>query len=289
LPDSSLRLPINGIDFSALGRPHRLQARLIFPGDEDSSNNVLDTIITPQMDAGNSSLNTNQLCRGDTVLLSNQNSLGRPLWEYSSNGTNWDSLAAATQALQQVNQTTFYRFSVCGQLFSPTFEVEVPQPKVEPGILQFCEAGLKELSAITDSQTQSVNWYANAEDSLPLHQGLSFSTEISSNAIFYLEAVIDSCISSERVPLEVELGHCQLQIPNVFSPNGDGINDSFYYRQLGNQDLSTQIFNRWGEQVAGWQGNLRWDGGDLSEGVYFYVIKDRKSGQRYQGTVTLVR
>ncbi|WP_161622665.1 T9SS type B sorting domain-containing protein [Cesiribacter andamanensis] len=64
-----------------------------------------------------------------------------------------------------------------------------------------------------------------------------------------------------------------LFIPNIITPNGDGSNEVFYIR---NKPARTQltITNRWGKVVyesADYQNN--WDGGDLSEGIYFYSIK----------------
>ncbi len=66
-------------------------------------------------------------------------------------------------------------------------------------------------------------------------------------------------------------------IPNGFSPNGDGINDEIIVRcrhQYPNAEL--EIFSRWGTRVyigapSGWQGQF--DGNDLPDGTYFYVLK----------------
>jgi gliding motility-associated-like protein len=68
-------------------------------------------------------------------------------------------------------------------------------------------------------------------------------------------------------------------IPNVFTPNGDGINDVFSIKTKGLATFNAQIFSRWGELVYEWhtiEGG--WDGysasGILSSsGTYYYVIK----------------
>ena len=67
-------------------------------------------------------------------------------------------------------------------------------------------------------------------------------------------------------------------IPNVFSPNGDGINDYFYvnttYPAECIDDFFINIYNRWGEQVFESKNlNFKWFGDGLPTGVYFYVIK----------------
>ncbi len=85
-----------------------------------------------------------------------------------------------------------------------------------------------------------------------------------------------------------------VQIPNVFSPNGDGKNDSFVIPGL---ELFAEnelvILNRWGSHIYEKTGYLnQWTGEGLNEGTYFYVLKVKgNSGkwQVYKGYVTLLR
>lgn len=85
------------------------------------------------------------------------------------------------------------------------------------------------------------------------------------------------------------------KIPNVFTPNGDGVNDLFDFR-LGNrleQCSEIRIFNRWGALVFESRENSHiWDGrtftGDeCSEGVYFFTLS--VNGTSYKGNVSLIR
>lgn len=89
-----------------------------------------------------------------------------------------------------------------------------------------------------------------------------------------------------------------LEMPNVFTPNGDGINDLFIpikTQQINN--LTFSIYNRWGNQIAEIKPNMiSWDGknGEESspEGVYFWLaFYSDKSGMQYsqKGFVQLVR
>ncbi|MCS7074439.1 MAG: PKD domain-containing protein, partial [Bacteroidia bacterium] len=83
-----------------------------------------------------------------------------------------------------------------------------------------------------------------------------------------------------------------LNIPNVFTPNGDGVNDVFRVEYFGTKSYSVQIFDRWGNQLFETNNTtLFWDGkynrSDVPEGVYYYVVK---IGEKiYQGNVTVVR
>lgn len=66
-------------------------------------------------------------------------------------------------------------------------------------------------------------------------------------------------------------------IPNTFTPNGDGLNDTFGIAGEALNEFRMQIFNRWGQLVfESGNPNERWDGtfrGDkVSEGVYVYKV-----------------
>ena len=85
---------------------------------------------------------------------------------------------------------------------------------------------------------------------------------------------------------------------NIFSPNGDGINDVFSFGEYAMDKMNVEIYNRWGERVYSWDGeNKSWDGNGvdgqpLSEGVYFYVLQATgQDGYYYEkkGSITLVR
>ena len=84
-------------------------------------------------------------------------------------------------------------------------------------------------------------------------------------------------------------------IPNVFTPNGDGLNDELQFFNIDQTaEYSVQIFNRWGAKVyEGVDALAHWDGGDKSEGTYFYVLKYRitcnDEEREVKGTVTLMR
>ena len=82
----------------------------------------------------------------------------------------------------------------------------------------------------------------------------------------------------------------EIIIPNVFSPNGDGINDFFVVENLQFYGNTVQILNRWG-QVVYETNNYRnnWRGTDLPDGTYFYVITLTESGENFAGHVTLLR
>lgn len=85
-----------------------------------------------------------------------------------------------------------------------------------------------------------------------------------------------------------------LEIPNGFTPNGDGLNDRFEIRGLEfYPENRLLIFNRWGNEVYNVTAYKNdWDGASLSEGTYYYIFELRlHSGhwQTFKGFVTIVR
>jgi large repetitive protein len=98
-----------------------------------------------------------------------------------------------------------------------------------------------------------------------------------------------------------------LNIPNAFSPNGDGINDLFYINGLWNfPDAHITIFNRWGSRVyekkhygderrygpyeAWWNGQTSRIGkADVPEGVYFYRLTIGRNRNVKEGFIHIRR
>ncbi len=84
-------------------------------------------------------------------------------------------------------------------------------------------------------------------------------------------------------------------IPNVFSPNGDGINDVWNIPSLQSfANCTVQVFNRYGKPVFTSTGYLKpWDGSfngaTLPVGVYYYIINTGNGKKPYSGSLTILR
>jgi gliding motility-associated-like protein len=88
--------------------------------------------------------------------------------------------------------------------------------------------------------------------------------------------------------------------PNIFTINGDGINDKFTIYNSNYKTLEVIIYNRWGQKVGYWNGvNEGWDGNHFNtgapcpDGVYFYIGVAQSNNNvdpvSIHGTVTLMR
>jgi len=89
----------------------------------------------------------------------------------------------------------------------------------------------------------------------------------------------NGCVSIDTVFVKID-GNAELFVANVFSPNGDGLNDELFVRGGPFVELSYMIYNRWGEkifdtddQMKGWDGTHR--GKPVDPGVFFFNIKNK--------------
>lgn len=79
----------------------------------------------------------------------------------------------------------------------------------------------------------------------------------------------------------------ELDIPNVFTPNGDGYNDYFEVTTDGTTIYEFTVFTRTGARVYhSLSPRIFWDGKsnggeDLKEGVYYYVIEETESSEPF--------
>lgn len=115
------------------------------------------------------------------------------------------------------------------------------------------------------------------------HNIVVYATFINGNdTIAYTQEYWD-----EIGPMRVTISESKLEMPNAFSPNGDGIND-IYKAKDGYQSIiefHAYIFNRWGQKLyewddpaGGWDG--KYNGKDVKQGVYFVLVKAKGADGR---------
>lgn len=96
----------------------------------------------------------------------------------------------------------------------------------------------------------------------------------------YAVLAIDSAGQTSSLNTQCVDNCVAYELPNVFTPNGDGVNDLFTpveeFRFI--KDIDINIYNRWGQVVfhttnpaINWNGNVDNSGGACPEGVYYYV------------------
>jgi gliding motility-associated-like protein len=93
-----------------------------------------------------------------------------------------------------------------------------------------------------------------------------------------------------------EIKQNETVIPNVFTPNEDGLND--FFQPIGEVAYfeNLLIFNRWGNEVANLSYPFQWNGttqngNEALEGVYFYLLNSNEGckQEQKQGMIHLIR
>ena len=105
------------------------------------------------------------------------------------------------------------------------------------------------------------------------------------------------------IPDYIDFNNCvpDLEIPEGFSPNADGVNDNWVIPGIENYPGNSMVvFNRWGNQVYSaepydnsWNGECNeagtLGGNALPEGTYFYIFKSDRNASVKQGYVYIKR
>lgn len=96
----------------------------------------------------------------------------------------------------------------------------------------------------------------------------------------YYTVVASNDCGEDSDDIRVDMIDCSTKVfyPNVFSPNGDGVNDIFAINTFNAENMSCSIFDRWGNLIFFQSGeNITWDGKfknlTSAVGVYTFVIE----------------
>jgi len=124
---------------------------------------------------------------------------------------------------------------------------------------------------------------------------------------YYVTAIDSLPYQNESVPSNIVcIDNCEgyYNLPNVFTPSSDGINDLYHpllpYKFLESVDF--QVFNRWGvlvysttDPMINWNGTYLDSGELVSDGVYFYICQINEiklagiKSRSIQGNITIFR
>ncbi|RWY53907.1 beta-propeller fold lactonase family protein [Mucilaginibacter gilvus] len=181
--------------------------------------------------------------------------------------------------------------------------VVMPNSTVTPApLIITADNKTKAFGAVNPSLTVSYSGFVNNDNATKLSRQPSVSTSATTAS----EAGDYPIIASDAAALNYTFSYLPgvltigpsvalVSIPNTFTPNGDGINDTWNLQFLQGYPKSTvNILNRWGDKVYSSIGyGVPWDGRLknilLPSGTYYYVI-NRKDGQPVMsGWVALVR
>ncbi len=125
------------------------------------------------------------------------------------------------------------------------------------------------------------------------------STHYYSPGVYTVTLIGAGLVCSDTMSKEINVTGAVViegNIPNVFTPNGDEINDRFDFRIIDKcNDFDFEIFDRWGLSILKTSKNRQyfWDGRTTSgepvpDGTYFYIV-NMSDGAKFKGTITLFR
>ncbi len=166
-------------------------------------------------------------------------------------------------------------------------------------LLQGDAYDIKLNSSIAESKIKNITWTP------PVCNACFTFSEIANDDIVYEVLIEDfnGCKASDKVNIYVKAVR-KVYIPNIFSPDGDGINDIFYIQSDGGvaKIKSFRIYDRWGELLfetfniqpndpkAGWNGKFK--NKKLDNGVLVYIAEiEFTDGETelYKGDLTIHR
>lgn len=262
-----------------------------------ASDPVLVTVGTdPPIDAGPD----RQTCAGTAVILgASPTSVPGSSYQWSP-ATGLDDPGSANPSAAP-SATTTYTLMVSNDTCTSTASVIIGiSSRGQAGFRWRLEPGCDALRAfLTDSSSAAVAWHWD------LGQGNTANTANAQTFIPYGRNTLITLAITDAAGCSDSTSHLfspatyndevQLNIPNVFSPNGDGENDFF---TLGTNAFlgpcaSMEVMNRWGQTVYLSHGNdLAWDGRTVAgipavPGTYFYVV--RMKDIQFKGNLTLIR
>ncbi|GGK83932.1 ice-binding family protein [Rufibacter glacialis] len=252
------------------------------------------------------------LCAGTTYQYSISQPVAGITYTWSVSGPGWDRISAATGTQVQVKagtgpgRVTVVASNGCGTATTSTPEVIPGIAPATPIILDnsgLCTGLAYAISNPVAGVTYT--WTAPAgftfADNNTTATGTSVNLKASNpNAVGTLTVTATnstgSACASNAASVEVRAADAGSEIvpPTVFSPNGDGINDTWVIRNLVNypeNDLT--IYNRWGNEIFKSKNYKNdWRATGLEEATYFYVLRVRGcdgKDQVFRGPVQVVR
>lgn len=122
------------------------------------------------------------------------------------------------------------------------------------------------------------------------YRSMNFSSSDHEDQRYWPELIIEYETSEKE--------NCQFDFPNVFTPDGNGINDRFgvVTNCMDNIRVSMQIYDRWGKQVFqsnnaidGWDGKIKGQAALPDVYIFRAVVKVGQEEEFFEGNFTLMK
>ncbi len=226
-------------------------------------------------------------CKGESVYLVGSGD-GTYLWSTGSSSLSIQAANHGNYTLIVTNECGSDTANMFVNVNGPTASFDIDGALNTPTTINYLN---------TSTNGDFYQWYlANGETSNSFSPSQYFNTG-GDYQITLIVTDANGCKDSVTKPLLITEPY-NFYLPNIFTPNGDSINDKFFVVATGITRFRMSIFNRWGELIyesfdiyEGWDGSSK-TGQDASAGVYIvivdYVTADGKE-ERRDGHVTLIK
>lgn len=211
-------------------------------------------------------------------------------FEWTGGATSTDSLFQTT-----VNAPTSFYVKItdhCGQFVEDTVNVTfapyVPLTLTPSTPDSTCSGSDAELSVRPNDGVAPYSFLWSTGD---VNSSISYTTSGTATITVNVE-VTDKCLFTATTSIDVPIKLCEVIAPNIFTPNGDNMNQTLEFTNLENyKDSELSVFNRWGKMVYSSSDYKNdWNGDVLGDGTYFYILNVNNAAKTiFKGTFTLLR
>lgn len=231
------------------------------------------------------------------------------LGQFSNNGAYHDTIVAWVNSNESINNFSYWatqRIPVSnGWCESDAVEVPItvyatPIASISSDVTDGRQPlAVQFFNASTPTDITSWSWtFGNGSASTDFEPAFTF-VDYGSFVVQLIATNPIGCTDTARLVILVDVDF-DVVLPEVFTPNGDGINDIFELSVRGEQEFEALIVDRWGKVVHRysdlnnqWNGKRQNTGADCDSGVYFWTLKgvkiDGVSNFSYSGTIQLLR
>jgi gliding motility-associated-like protein len=217
-------------------------------------------------------VNSENICSGQSVFL-NASGASSYAWLPSAGLNSTSTPTVQASPLSTIIYTVTGSSSGCSSTQTATVSI-LPSASAAISASHFSITSSEPVSTLTASGGNTFNWIFQNNTSAVLNVSPQKTTlycvEVSENGL---------CPDTACVTIFAEF-KSELAFPNVFTPNGDGDNERFFFPYSNLESFHVAIFNRWGIQVfessapdknSGWDGKV--NGVNASDGVYSYILR----------------
>lgn len=249
------------------------------------------TVVATNVTAQITALSATTICEGDSVLLG-----ANPGFDYY----NWQPGNDTSLSLYVYNSGMYYLTTADtgGCMARDSMQINFTPNTLNPPSVYDTTICIGLPVTLYAYGTPVFNWYDQPGGNL-LGSGTYFQTQpLNQDTSFYVmtdDGVCRSTFSSVNISVE----ECFPLTPNVFTPNGDGTNDSWAPYEPYAKGIHVWIYNRWGELIyewteldGYWNGTYQRNNEPVTDGVYYYIayVTDPTDMIRHQsGFIQLVR